>query len=258
MVVKVVMTLAAIICEQNLSACLHHLIAPNSIASISRSSMWKDGSNIKYQGLFKVEKQMFFNERKKATINRFFCIANDVLEMMIAFKIVNELVGDLYFHPDNDVADGDNQPILKANAMRLFQLDESDVMYFVIVKNPLRFWLVIDHTSSSLSFQQTVTVIEQHCVRTKNPKLMGLNYHMVSQFVHVFITVNLQMIFEIMSQPCVFAFSIVSDNSIHYESSYFDICIRMGINGVFHNMHIVIIPFYGRHIVVNMMRSQTP
>jgi hypothetical protein len=23
-------------------------------------------------------------------------------------------------------------------------------------------------------------------------------------------------------------------------------------------MHIVIIPFYGRHIVVNMMRSQTP
>jgi hypothetical protein len=23
-------------------------------------------------------------------------------------------------------------------------------------------------------------------------------------------------------------------------------------------MHLVIIPFYGRHIVVNMMRSQTP
>jgi hypothetical protein len=67
------------------------------------------------------------------------------------------------------------------------------------------FWLVIDHTSSSLSFQYTATVIEQHPVRTKNPKLMGLNDHMVSQFVHILVVVDLQMISEILSQPRVFA-----------------------------------------------------
>jgi hypothetical protein len=40
--------------------------------------------------------------------------------MMIASKIVNELNGDVYFHLDDDVADGDDQPISKANTMRLF------------------------------------------------------------------------------------------------------------------------------------------
>jgi hypothetical protein len=47
-------------------------------------------------------------------------MANDVLEMTIVSKIVNELIGDLYFHPDNDAANGDDQPISKANAMRFF------------------------------------------------------------------------------------------------------------------------------------------
>ncbi len=63
---------------------------------------------------------MFLNRQKKATINRFFCTANDVLEMTITSKIVDELIGDLYFHPDDDTADGDDQPISKANTMKLF------------------------------------------------------------------------------------------------------------------------------------------
>jgi hypothetical protein len=72
--------------------------------------------------------------------------------MTIASKIVDELIGDLYFHLDDDVVDGDNRPISKANVMRLFQLDESGATYFVTIKNPLRFLLGIDHTSSGLSF----------------------------------------------------------------------------------------------------------
>jgi hypothetical protein len=51
---------------------------------------------------------MFFDRQKKATINQFFCMANDVLGMTIASKIVDELIGDLYFHPDDDAANGDD------------------------------------------------------------------------------------------------------------------------------------------------------
>jgi hypothetical protein len=72
--------------------------------------------------------------------------------MTIASKIVNELIGHFYFHLNNDVADGDNRPIPKANAMRLFQLDESGATYSVTIKNLLCFLLAIDHTSSNLSF----------------------------------------------------------------------------------------------------------
>jgi len=73
--------------------------------------------------------------------------------MMIASKIVDELIGDMYFHPDDDVADGDDRPISKANAMRFFQLNEGGATYFVTIKNPLCFWLAIDHPSFSLSFR---------------------------------------------------------------------------------------------------------
>ncbi len=45
--VEVVMTSVASVCEQNLSASLRHLTAPNSIASISKSNMRRDGLNIK-------------------------------------------------------------------------------------------------------------------------------------------------------------------------------------------------------------------
>jgi hypothetical protein len=87
----------------------------------------------------------------------------------------------------------------------------------------------------------------------KNPKLMGLNDHMVSQFVHVLVAPNLQMISEILSQPRVFTFSIAGDGSTHYESSYFDIHIQVGVNGVLHNLHLVIVPFYGHHTAVNIL-----
>jgi len=117
---------------------------------------------LEYQGLSKAKKHMFFDQQKKANINHFFCTANDVLEMTITSKIVNELIGDLYFHLDDDVEDGDDWPISKANAMRLFQLDEGGATYSVTIKNPLRIWLAINHTSSGLSFRQTIVVIEQH------------------------------------------------------------------------------------------------
>jgi hypothetical protein len=79
-------------------------------------------------------------------------MTNDVLKMMITSKIIDELIRDLFFHLDDDAVDGDNRPISKANAMRLFQLDEGSVTYFLTIKNPLRFWLVINHTSFGLSF----------------------------------------------------------------------------------------------------------
>ncbi len=46
--------------------------------------------------------------------------------MTLTSKIINELIGDLYFHLDDDASNGDDRPISKANAMSLFQLDEGD------------------------------------------------------------------------------------------------------------------------------------
>ncbi len=122
------------------------------------------------------------------------------------------------------------------------------------IKNPLRFWLAINHTSSGLSFQQTATIIEQHRVRTKNLKLMGLNDHMVSQFIrtHPSCCRSANDFRDLVPTTCLCIFH-ASDGSTQYESSYFNIRIRVGVNGVLHNLHLMIVSFYGRHTAVNIL-----
>ncbi len=92
--------------------------------------------------------------------------------------IVDDIVGNLFFNPKEDEEDDDLELITKANAMKLFKLQE-DGSYLVIIKNSLRFNLAIEHVSVGLSFHQTAAVITQHRNLCKNSKLAGLNDHMV-------------------------------------------------------------------------------
>ena len=93
--------------------------------------------------------------------------------------------------------------------MKLFKLNEnhddsaSGATYSVTIKNTVRFWLTIDHTSAGLLFRQTAAVMEHHRIRTKNPKLVGLNDHMVSQFVLVLVGANLQTLSRILQASSV-------------------------------------------------------
>ncbi|KAH9244818.1 hypothetical protein BASA81_017758 [Batrachochytrium salamandrivorans] len=71
----------------------------------------------------------------------------DSLEFVISRPaIVDRVVMNLFFHPEEDKESEDTEPITKANAMKLFQLQE-DGSYVVVIKNSLRFDLVIQHVS---------------------------------------------------------------------------------------------------------------
>ena len=96
-------------------------------------------------------------------------------------------------------------------------------------------------------------MIKHHRIGIKNPKLVGLNEHMLSQFVRVIDGANLQTLSSILSKPQVFAFLIAEDGSTHFKSSFFDIQICLGIDGVLLNLHLVIVPFFGRYTAVNIL-----
>ncbi|KAH9247853.1 hypothetical protein BASA81_014536 [Batrachochytrium salamandrivorans] len=67
----------------------------------------------------------------------------DSLEFVISRPaIVDRVVMNLFFHPEEDKESEDTEPITKANAMKLFQLQE-DGSYVVVIKNSLRFDLRI-------------------------------------------------------------------------------------------------------------------
>jgi hypothetical protein len=50
--------------------------------------------------------------------------------------IVDDVVGDLFFHLKEDEEDDASKPIMKANAMKLFKPQE-DGSYLVMIKNSL-------------------------------------------------------------------------------------------------------------------------
>jgi len=139
----------------------------------------------------------------------------DSLQFVISRPtIVDDVVGDLFFHPEEDEEDYASEPITKANAMKLFKPQE-DGSYLVTIKNFLRFNLAIWHVSVGLSFRQTSKVIEQHRSTTKNAKLNGLNNHMVGQFVCILLAVSLQIISDVLTDLAIWAFSLAADASTH-------------------------------------------
>lgn len=204
-----------------------------------------------YQLLSYQEKVSFFKIRDISGIHRYLDIDKNTLQFVISQSpIVDLVVGNLFFHPEEDDA---FQPIAKANAMKLFKL-QPDGSYLVTIKNSLRFNLAMQHVSVGLSFRQTAKVIELHRVATKNPKLNDINDHMVSQFVRVLLAVALQIISDILMDPNIWAFSLAADASTHLGVPVLDQQICVCVKGVLYNFHLVLVPFFERHTAQNYVK----
>ena len=207
---------------------------------------WED-----YQSLSLAEKKRFFDKDKRGSLHAFVDRTSEHLKFKIQGPVVDVVIADMFFHPEEDEDDDDSEPITKANALKLFQR-EPDGSYSVIIKNPLRFNLALAHVSVGLSFRQTARVITQHRNFTKNAKLSGLNDHMVGQFVRILVGVNLNTISNILVDADVWCFSIAADCSTHFGVSFLDIRARVCVAGVLHNLHLAVIPFFDRHTAANI------
>jgi hypothetical protein len=204
-----------------------------------------------YHTLSRQEKVRFFDNQKKRSMHAYMDRIESSIKFNISAPIVENIIGGMFFHPEDDEDDDDTGPVTKANAMKLFNQEE-DGSYSVTIKNPTRFWLAIDHTSAGLSFRQTAAVIDHHKNRTKNPKLAGLNDHMVGQFVRILVGGNLQIMADILSNPSVWSFALAGDGSTHRDVSFFDIRVRVCVHGVLYNLHLVALPSFLRHTAANI------
>ena len=127
----------------------------------------------------------------------------------------------------------------------------------ITIKNPLRFNLAIEHVSVGLSFRQTAAVITQDRNACKNPKLAGLNDHMVGQFVRVLLAVAMQAMAKVINHPLVWAFSLAADASTHLGVPLLDQRIRVCLDGVLYNLHLLLVPFFERHAAINYVKLMT-
>jgi hypothetical protein len=100
----------------------------------------------------------FFETMKFVSIECFIYTSGDILEFIVDSKIVEDIVAQLFFRPDDDL-----ETLSLEKSMAFFKkVPNTTTSYCITVKNVKRFKLALDHTSIGLSFCQTSIVIDQH------------------------------------------------------------------------------------------------
>jgi hypothetical protein len=118
----------------------------------------------------------FFETMKSILIERFIRMSGDILEFIVDSKIVEDIVAQLFFRPNDDL-----DALSLEKSMALFKkMPNTMTSYCITVKNVKQFELALNHTSIGLSFCQTSAVIDQHKKAFGNAKLVGFNNHIVS------------------------------------------------------------------------------
>jgi hypothetical protein len=221
-----------------------------------------------YQDLSKANKKQYFSSQIKPanTLHRHMTVKDDKLVFNISARIVDTIIGDLFFRDDEvlAIADSDDDSdddmantIIKkvakmakekTNALKLFVKNENDPdSYQVVIPNAMRFELAMDHVSIGMSFRQAATAIQHARDHTKTATLSGMNDLIVGQYVRVLVGGNLQEISDLMGDLSVWAFSFAFNSSTHFEQSFFDLRVRICFKGRLCNLHLVSLPLFARH-----------
>jgi len=218
-----------------------------------------------YVALSPSEQDTFFNlvQPHANTMYHYMDMEGDEINLVVSTKIVDVIIGEMLFHPKDelDIANDDdlasisdrnrNIEKLRRSALQLFKLNENKDGYTVGIKRVMRFKLAIQHVSCGLSFRQVATTIEHTKNTCKIAKLRGLNDTIVGQYVRILVSHTLQVISNILASDDVWAFAISFDSSQHCGTTFFDVCIRVSVNGVLHNLHLIAMPHFDRHTAAN-------
>ncbi|ETN17945.1 hypothetical protein PPTG_05603 [Phytophthora nicotianae INRA-310] len=197
-----------------------------------------------YQALSRDEKSAFFSGQisHNNQLSSHYEVESSTLSFDIPEHIVTDLIGKIYF---NDEDEGASEPV----ALRAFG-DADAGVYRLQIKTPFRFNLAIQHMSARLSFRQAATVIQQHYQATGNNKLYGMTDTLASTYARYLVAISFQRIGELMANSYMWVFAFASDISTHYERSFMDQRLRLAVDGVLVNIHLLAIPVFERHTAI--------
>ncbi|KAH8963535.1 hypothetical protein BDL97_04G017200 [Sphagnum fallax] len=168
-------------------------------------------------------------------------------------RIVDMIINNLFFHDDevlanadsdDDNSDDDLASAIAKKVARKAKEKTNALKLFVVIPNPMRFKLAMDHVSIGMSFRQAAAAIQGARDHTKTATLSDMNDLIVGQYVRVLVSGNLQDISDLMGDLSVWAFSLAFDSSTHFEQSFFDLRIRICFKGRLCNLHLFLDALY--------------
>lgn len=192
-------------------------------------------------------KRTFFDDKEKFkhTIDNAFGDKEDSLVFDIDYSIVQEIIGDMFFHPD------DHGGVTQQRAIGLFKRKTTEADFTITIKKPSEFYLTVDFISHGLSFRQVQAVLDS---LHKRRKISSIIYREnISNIARIVCALNLQRISSLLNNHTMWAFSLACDGSTHRGQSYLDNRIRVYFNGKLYNLHLLAIPMFERHTADNVV-----
>lgn len=197
-----------------------------------------------YQQLSTDDKKEYFDEGRVATLKTH--LESDLsITYMIDFDIIQKLIGEVFFHLDDDAGTYSDVSKSRARALAIFNLDVEENMYTYKILNPAQFYIVCGMVEEGASFTQVCKFLALFRKYGKTAVVGSLNLRRVTSYVRAVCAINLQKISKILHK--VWAFSIALDMSTHQSSAYLDIRIRTYLFGDIRNYHVMAVPMQGAH-----------
>lgn len=149
-------------------------------------SIWRQ-----YQPVSEQDKSTFFDDYTayENTLFAKFQPAQTPFTFDIDAPIVDTIIGDMFFHPD------DHGGTSHSNALRLFKHNDNTNGYKVTRDNSLQFSLIVDLIAAGLSFLQVESVLNAFKARTGLTKNGYINDTGIANNARVLYGINLQIIF---------------------------------------------------------------
>ena len=80
---------------------------------------------------------------------------------------------------------------------------------------------------------------------------------LVSGYIRILVAVAMQHLSNLMAKSSMWAFSFAYDMSTHICISFMDQRLRLAVNGLLVNLHLLAIPMFYRHTAVNQFNPIT-
>ncbi len=149
------------------------------------------------------------------------------------------MIGDMLWHPT------DMEGQTRENTLSLFKRKE-DGIYLVEITKSKQFLLTTRYVGRGMSFAMAADAIHDAKEVCDIPKLGACSDYLVASYARVACALSIEHISQVLCSKWVF--SVAFDMSIDLQqTSWVDVRIRYYQNSAMENLHLITLPFVGRH-----------
>jgi hypothetical protein len=203
---------------------------------LNHKTRWEE-----YQGLAQQEKSKYFDVTVKhaETICHYIESRSEAITLTVGSRIVDVVIGDMLWHPT------EMEGQTRENALSLFKRKE-DGSYLVEINKSKQFLLVTRFVGRGMSFAMAADAIHDAKEVCDIVKLGACNDYLVASYARATCAISIEHISQVLCSK--WAFSVAFDVSTDLQqTSWVDVRIRYYQNSTLENLHLLTLPFAGRH-----------